>query len=221
MARIVRMAMIGAGIVAVAGIATVASIATAAQSERSAVTIGPGPASCEPAHAHTLDRSSTAVVYALNGTAYACLTPAGTAYKLGSRTDCNMFFYASPFALAGDDVAYGSTFCGVDSGYSQVIVRSLDSGKVLRDRPGTSRSLVEQEGGIRSLVLKADGSVAWIATEAQLGNDANRLLQVRKDDIGGDTLLSSSLAVLPSSLKLHGSRLTWRDAGKLRSATLR
>jgi hypothetical protein len=206
------MAMIGAGIALAAGAGTA--------SGRSAVTFGPGPVVCEPFAAHTLASDSAAVVYSLDGAAYACSRPTGPTYKLGSVRLCIGAARVGPFALAGDVVAYGSEACGVDSSSAEVIARSLASGHVVRREPATSVSLVEQEGGLRSIVVKPDGSLAWIATERSLGNE-RRLLQVRRDDRGGDTLLSSSLAVLPSSLKLHGSRLTWRDAGRLRSATLR
>jgi hypothetical protein len=206
------MAMIGAGI------ATAVAAGTA--SGRPAVTFGPGPVVCEPFQARTLASDRAAVVYSFDGSAYACLRPTGPSYKLGSVRLCIGATFAGPFALAGDVVAYGAKTCGVDFSSSEVIARNLKTGGVLHREPDASNTLVEQEGGLRSIVVKLDGSIAWIATERSLGNH-RRLLQVRKDDRGGDTLLSSSLAVLPSSLKLHGSRLTWRDAGKLRSATLR
>jgi len=226
--RIVRMAMIGVGIVATAGAAAATTGATAtatvtavtAPSGPSTVTLGPGPAVCEPFQAHTLASDPTAVVYSLDGAAYACVRPVGPAYKLGSVRLCIGATRVGPFALAGDVVAYGSETCGVDFSSTQAVARNLENGHILHREPATSVSLVEQEGGLQSIVVKADGSMAWVATEQSLGNQ-RRLLQVRKDDRGGDALLGSSLAVLPSSLRLHGSRLTWRVAGKLRSATLR
>jgi hypothetical protein len=222
------MAMIAAGIatVAAAGIATAAAAGTASvtaagtASGRFPVTFGPGPAVCEPFQAHTLASDRAAVVYSLDGEAYGCSRPTGPTYKFGLVKLCIGATRVGPFALAGDVVAYGSETCGVDFSASQAVSRSLESGHVLRREPATSRTLVEQEGGLQSIVVKPDGSIAWIATEQSLGNH-RRLLQVRRDDRGGDTLLSSSPTVLPSSLKLHRSRLTWRDAGKLRSATLR
>lgn len=220
--------MIGAAIVAAAAAGTAAAAAgtaeaaagTATAPARSAVTFGPGPALCEPFHATTLASDRAAVVYSFDGSAYACLEPTGPSYKLGSVRLCIGATRAGPFALAGDVVAYGSETCGVDFSSAEAVARNLKSGHILHREPATSRTLVEQEGGLESIVVKPDGSIAWIAIEQSLGND-RRLLQVRKDDRGGDTLLSSSRAALPSSLKLYGSRLTWRDAGKLRSATLR
>ncbi len=206
------MAMISACIAAVAAAGTAVG--------RPAVTFGPGPVVCEPFQAKTLASDRAAVVYSFHGSAYACLRPTGPSYKLGSVRLCIGTTYAGPFALAGDVVAYGAKTCGVDFSSTEAVARNLKTGRVLHREPATSHTLVEQEGGLQSIVVKPDGSLAWIATEQSLGNE-RRLLQVRKDDRGGDRQLDSSLAVTPSSLKLHGSRLTWRDAGELRSATLR
>jgi hypothetical protein len=176
-------------------------------------------AACSPAGSQTLASSRSSRVYALGGKAYACLDSNGKTYKLGSATLCIGGVRAGPFALAGGDVAYGATSCGIDFSSSELIVKSLVSGRTLRRAPATNTSLVEQEGGVRSLVLKADGSVAWIATEQSLGNH-HRLLQLFKDDKGGLKLLDSGLSVAPSSLKLRGSQLTWRRDGTSRHATL-
>jgi hypothetical protein len=177
-------------------------------------------AACSPAGSQTLASSRSSRVYSLGGKAYACLDSNGKTYKLGSATLCIGGVRAGPFALAAGDVAYGATSCGVDFSSSEVIVRSLVDGHTLRHAPATNRSLVEQEGGLQSLVLKADGSVGWIATEQSLGTH-QRLLQLFKDDNGGLKLLDSGLGLLPSSLKLSGSQLTWRDNARSRHATLR
>ncbi len=43
----------------------------------------------------------------------------------------------------------------------------------------------------------------------------------QEEDDGRTRLLASGHRIDPSSLRLKGSRLTWRDGGRLRSATLR
>jgi hypothetical protein len=177
-------------------------------------------AACSPAGSLTLERSRASRVYSLGGKAYACLYSSGESYKLGSATLCIGAVRAGPFALAGGDVAYGATSCGIDFSTTEVIVRSLVSSRTLRKAPATNMSLGEQEGGLQSLVLKADGSDAWIATEQSLGNK-QRLLQLFRDDKSGLKLLDSGLGVPPSSLRLHGSQLTWRHDGTSRHATLR
>jgi hypothetical protein len=177
-------------------------------------------AACSPAGSHTLDSSGSSRVYSLGGKTYACLDSSGKTYKLGSATLCIGGTRAGPFALAGSDVAYGATSCGIDFSSTEVIAMSLVSGRTIRKAAATNKSLVEQEGGLQSLVLKADGSVAWIATEQSLGNH-QRLRQLFRDDRSGLKLLDSGLGVLPSSLKLRGSQLTWRDNGISGRATLR
>jgi hypothetical protein len=177
-------------------------------------------AACARAGSRTIESGPSSRVYSLRGKAYACLDSSGKSYELGSATLCIGGTRAGPFALAGRDVAYGATSCGIDFSSTEVIVESLVNGSTLRNAPATKTSLVEQEGGVQSLVLKADGSVAWIATEQSLGN-RRRLRQLFKDDQTGLELLDSGLGVLPSSLTLRGSRLTWRDAGTSRHATLR
>jgi hypothetical protein len=177
-------------------------------------------AACSAAGSQTLATSRSSRVYSLDGKAYACLHSNGKTYKLGSATICIGSVRAGPFALAGSDVAYGATSCGIDFSSTEVIVRSLLNGHTLRNAPATNQSLVEQEGGLQSLVLKADDSVAWIATERSLGS-RQRLLQVFKYDESGLKLLDSGLGVPPSSLELSGSQLTWRHDGTSRRATLR
>jgi hypothetical protein len=177
-------------------------------------------AACSPAGSHTLDNSRASRVYSLGGMAYACLDSTGKTDKLGSATLCIGGTRAGPFALAGSDVAYGATSCGVDFSATEVIVMSLVSGHAIRKAAATDKSLVEQEGGLQSLVLKANGSDAWIATEQSLGNH-QRLRQLFTDDKRGLKLLDSGLGIVPSSLTLGGSQLTWRDNGISRHATLR
>jgi hypothetical protein len=193
---------------------------TGAAAATSAQTLRHGPGACAPLGAQTLASDRQAVVYSLHGSAYGCVKPDGTAYELGSATICIDATRVAPFGLASNLVAFGAETCGVDFSSSQVEVRSLVSGRTLRRAPATSKTLAEQEGGVQSVVVRRDRSVAWIAVEQSLGNHQH-LLQVREDDKRGDSLLDSSLAVVPSSLRLRGSRLTWRDGGKTRSATLR
>ncbi len=176
-------------------------------------------AACAPAGSQTLDSSGTSRVYSRGGHAYACLESSGKTYRLGSTTFCIGGTRAGPFALAGSDVAYGATQCGVDNSSTEVIVRSLLTGQTLHNTAATNQTLVEQQGGLQALVLKADGSVAWIAYEQSLGN-GGRLRQLFRDDRSGLKLLASGLGVRSSSLALHGSLLRWRENGISRHATL-
>jgi hypothetical protein len=73
---------------------------------------------------------------------------------------------------------------------------------------------------VDSLVLRADGDLAWIAVGSSIVAH-NRVVEVHAQDRTGNHLLDTGAAVRPASLRLHGVELTWRDGRTLRSATLR
>jgi hypothetical protein len=72
---------------------------------------------------------------------------------------------------------------------------------------------------VGSLVLRADGGVAWIGTRSSIVG-GRKLVEVRKADRSGAALLDSGPAVDSGSLRLRGSKLTWKHGGRIRSATL-
>jgi hypothetical protein len=73
---------------------------------------------------------------------------------------------------------------------------------------------------VLSIVIKPDGAVAWIARMSSLGG-GHPELQVLAANAGASArLLDSGDGVAPASLRLHGSRLTWKHGGQVRSATL-
>ena len=72
--------------------------------------------------------------------------------------------------MAGRIAGYGLLTSGVDTGVATVNVRRLTTGKLLRDRPGTTTVGVEAFQSVDSLVLKSDGAVAWIATAQSIGS---------------------------------------------------
>lgn len=171
------------------------------------------------ARGQIIARDSLAVVYSSGGSAYACADSAGKAYKLGSTGFCIGVRRATPFRLAREVVAYGLTECGVDTSSTQVVALDLATGKTLRNDPDVSVAPPEAYGSVTSLVLKADGSDAWIATDHSLGAGA-RIVQVWRHDRHGLTMLDSGLPVKLGSLKLSSSRLTWRDGSATRHASL-
>jgi hypothetical protein len=189
----------------------------AAASSPSGVSSSGIPAAC--AGGHTLAQSPQARVYSLNGAVYGCATNPGEPYKLGATTICNYRHRVDHVALAGTVAAYSLDTCGVDSGSTTVYVRRLTNFKLLHTDPATSRSLVEAYGSTPSIVVKADGAVAWIGVnDSILGR--GRVIQVRKDDAAGRSLLDSGSGIQQASLKLIGSQLSWFDGGT-RHAVLR
>src|SRR5581483_822753 len=121
-------------------------------------------AACQPAHARTLAADRTVRVFALSGEVYGCSERTRRVTRLGRSNVCIGTSRAGPAAVAGELAAYGLQTCGVDTGFSEVVVRRLSDGHVLR-REGAITGTVgpESYGSVRSLVVRSDGGVAWIA----------------------------------------------------------
>src|ERR1019366_4300653 len=120
----------------------------------------------------------------------------GRGYRLGAAgTTCIAAHRVAPIRLAGGSVAYGLTSCGVDVGTTQVIVRRLSDGRQLVDDPANSLPLgPESYESLGSLVVRADGDVAWIAVGSSIGTH-RRVIEVRAHTPAGDRLLDSGAGV--------------------------
>ncbi len=125
-------------------------------------------------------------------------------------------------ALVGPVVAYGvGRAFEVDlSGriFEEVWVRNLATGKLLHRMPNGSPAEPGDVGigDTTAIVVKPDGSVAWIArASTELGG-----IQVRSVDKTGSHLLAASPEIEPDSLALAGSTLYWTESGKPMSASL-
>lgn len=123
--------------------------------------------------------------------------------------------------LAGTFVAYAKTLYYATRGSRElVIVRDLSTGRVLHETPtGTPvkpEPPTEGVGAVVALVVKSDGSVAWIvATDAENGT-----YQVHVLDKAGNRTLATGSNIVPGSLALGGSTLYWTQGGQAQSATL-
>jgi hypothetical protein len=118
-------------------------------------------------------------------------------------------------------VAYAVKRCGVDTGRSEVLVRRLDTGQVVADRPATSTVLgVESFVSVTALVVAGSGSAGWISQSGSIVSH-RELTEVHAFDARGARLLDSGSAIGAHSLQLVGSQLRWRNAGRLRTARLR
>lgn len=178
-------------------------------------------AACHPSGSHTIVANRLARAFTLSGVVYACAERSGKRYRLGRVTFCIGSDRAGPVALSGELVAYGLERCGVDTGFSQVVVRSLSTGRQTRAEAATSTPLgPESYASVDAIVVKGDGSIGWIADASSIVGH-RRIREVRRSDATGTTLLDSSPAIVAGSLRLHGSRLTWRRGRSMRSATLR
>lgn len=185
------------------------------------VTTADAKAACGPAGARTLAVDRVARVYQSGGNVYGCSTATRRPYLLGASARSIREGRAGPIALAGQDAAYGFTSFGVDTISTAVVVRDLGDGKRLRSEPATSRPLrAEFFQSVDSIVVKPDGSVAWIGEGGSVISGGVTDIELDKADTHGFALLDSGNGIDTRSLRLHGSALTWRHGGRSRSASL-
>lgn len=177
---------------------------------------------CGPSSAKTLVADAVARIYERGGQVFGCAQGAPRSYLLGSSSRSPRQSRAGPVALAGRVAAYGLSSYGVDTVSAAVVVRRLSDGKQLRDDGAVTRpSGPESFDAVERVVLKRDGSIAWTASARSVISEHVSELEVNRDDARGRALLDSGPRIATGSLRLRGSRLTWRDGSATRSATLR
>lgn len=123
-------------------------------------------------------------------------------------------------AVAGDLVAYGLADFGVDTVRATVVMRRLTDGRQLRQLSATRAVGAEALVSVGSVVVMANGAVAWIGSEHSIAAGRRGAIEVHAAGSGGDRVLDSGPGIEPTSLRLHGSRLSWVDGGATRRATL-
>lgn len=214
------------------------------------------PAKCDPS-SHTLLADAQAQVYAAREGSLKYLSIRACAY--GQRhsfivSACNYEESAtvcagkSHVALVGTMVAYGDTFKAEAHENEESIdewhveVRNLLTGRLLHEVPtGTPLKPAPRYvgvGPIVGLVVKSDGSVAWIAEDyersSKLYGAGARYFDVYATDKTGTRLLASGTNIDPSSLALsvgasgvnarpriiEGSTLFWTQGGVPFSTTI-
>jgi hypothetical protein len=199
-----------------AGIA-VAAVALAAGSASAAPSHSPV---CGPARAKTVAATRTARIYRSAHWVYGCASGSARAYRLGQQPTCIGAPRVGPVVLAGELAGFGSQHCGVDSASAEVVVRRLTDGQTLTRLPATTTSVgAESFDSVASLVLKRDGAVAWIGVNRSIISK-NLSIEVHRHDRTGSALLDSGASIRTTSLRRHGSLLTWRHGGELRHARL-
>jgi len=197
------------------------SVARSSSETRTGATPPPARAACGPAAARTLAANGLARVYEDGGAVYGCARGAGRSYRLGSAERSLREGRAAPVALAGVLAAYGLASFGVDTGSSLVVVRRLSDGRRLKTLAALTRSAgPESFTTVSSVVVRTDGAVAWIATARSIISHGTEI-EVHRSDSRGRALLAASSRVVPGSLRLRGSLLSWREGGTTRTTRLR
>ena len=135
-----------------------------------------------------------------SGPWYVCLFKQGTPRELR---------YAIPLASSAKvSGRYVAWFDRVRGPGGQVAVYDMATGH---------RNFDERTGRYGSLVLRANGSIAWIASK--LGPPANPpTWEVSRHDSTGTAIVASGPQIDPHSLAADGQWLYWTDVGSPRSA---
>jgi hypothetical protein len=176
---------------------------------------------CTQAGSKTLAANGSVRVFSQGAFVYGCSQRTGRRSRLGRSTLCIGAERVGPVAVAGDDAAYGLERCGVDTGFTQVVVKRLTDGRELRNDAAITGPLgVESYEAVASLVVKGDGSVAWIASGRSIVGKGPSPVEVHQHDAHRLALLDSGPGIVQASLRLHGSKLTWKHGAAVRSATL-
>jgi len=150
---------------------------------------------------------------------YACLFSTNKRVPLGRNWDDERIELPR---LTEPYVAYVSIGCGLAGCSPSIMVRDLRDGRLLRNHLEPSFETQPERTPARnvtSLVLKANGSVAWIVDRLAFMGLPHSIDVVAVDSTGR-RVLDSGLDVDPTSLALTGSTLTWRKGGIVRSAML-
>jgi hypothetical protein len=187
---------------------------------------------CNRNHTHIITADTQAVVYSLFDAenAFGCAFSQGHQYELGPlpiEGSCgpNGCLVINHIVLAGPLVAY-EYFSTAGQGELReeetlIVIRDLRNGHILHRIPtGTPippSPRVIGSGPVESMVLKSDGSVAWI-NEYSVGKITS--YEVHAFDKTGSRVLATGTNIVPNSLALAGSTLYWIQEGKPFSAML-
>jgi hypothetical protein len=175
---------------------------------------------CGPASAKTLAGNGRVRVYVLHQAVYGCSVARARSFRLGHVSRSISESRVGPVAVAGDLAAYGLTRFGIDTVGASVVVRRLTDGTEVKELRATRAVGAEAFESVGSVVVVATGAVAWIGTESSFAAGRRRSIEVHAAGADGDRVLDSGPGVDPTSLRLHGSRLSWVDGGATRHATL-
>jgi hypothetical protein len=171
----------------------------------------PGPGTTTLAHsAHARIFSDNA-----NGNDYACLYSSGTPRYLSTTEhyDYRLVHFAGPYVAFVQNIEANDDHVGV---------MNMGTG-TLHNYTLVTPIMNQVCPQATSLVLKSDGAVAWIATNflgSGCSNPPGPAIEVRRHDSRGLRVVASSTGIVPTSLRLKHSTITWVDAGTHHSASL-
>jgi hypothetical protein len=181
---------------------------------------------CRPRDGRVVRSWSRGTMFRRDLSLYGCLFGRGVPVPLFDG-----IFPSRTSAIAGPLVAHGDDFADEYEAYTRLRVTDL------RDEVSGVNRVADLEttrvGELARTRLRADGAVAWISCprrhspfgrlSRRCERPGGRLKHVWAFDSTGaePRLLDSGRGIDPRTLRLRGSRLTWRKAGELRRAILR
>jgi hypothetical protein len=156
----------------------------------------------------------------VNQIVFGCSAAGHRSFRLGHANRVLAQARVGPVAVAGDVAAYGLANFGVDTVTASVVVRRLTDGAQLQALTATRAHAAESFESIGSIVVRPDGTVAWIGSlHSIIGHRS--ATEVHEASTAGDRVLDSGLGIDSTSLRLHGETLSWVNGGVTRHATLR
>ncbi|MFL5895381.1 MAG: calcium-binding protein [Thermoleophilaceae bacterium] len=181
---------------------------------------------CRPPGSNTLATTATARVFSLTVEretyTYGCLLGVRGLMELGGMSEFGDSDFVDLLQLAGPYAGFAYSYQGPASSYTQVHVVDLRSGAVVHVG-GAGPDNGDDNGAVTDLVMKPNGSVAWIGaglTWNAATRQNERVTIVGKIDTGGYAELDRGDDIDAGSLRLDGSALSWTNAGRPRTATL-
>jgi hypothetical protein len=194
-------------------------------------------AACPPPHAHIVLADSAAVLFQLEGFSKeldedtheeAACSHAGNkpfVFWQCDNLDCEGPVFSEQ-TLAGPILAYQQYTYEGSSKYQTatparwlVQVRDLRTHRLIHSSPTSTSepppSTVIGNGSTVGIVVKSDGSVAWIAVDGEhpYAPTLPTTYQVWKLDRTGQHLLDMGTEIVPHSIALAGSTVYWTDGG--------
>lgn len=194
---------------------------------------------CQPTRSKTISENGFARLYSierlipgdgsrdLETSFYGCRLDSGRSHMLG-RDYCGGYYsgcdYLDHAVLAGEKVAYVAGFEDYrHEPRRHFTLAVLDTAGFTSERRYEVRTPTPDgyERDVTALVLKSNGSIAWILYRVDWQSERVQTYEVLKSDTGADSaVLDSGADIDPQSLSLNGSTLTWKRAGEDRSASL-
>jgi hypothetical protein len=172
--------------------------------------------------AQTLVRTPDGVLYARHNHAFGCLNSTGRTRRLPAHGSGNSVLFVA-FGLSGRFAAY---VVG-EGDYEDVTVADLRSGRTIV----TQQASPTFARDVKSLVVKRNGSVAWIAQGGGYSPEgmkpcscgAFEVHRVSARRPGRDEMLAKGVDINPKSLRLvnHRRQIAWREGGRRHLASLR